>query len=437
MNSKLLIVSYSFPPDNVPAAQRPYFMAKYLHEDGLMDNIVLTTDKANSSLGKSSWANLEKLKIVYTENRDAKPALAINPPASAAVKKPGKGKGMAFLKSLSRHVLIPDKGVLWYLKAIKKGTEILSKDPEIKYIFSTSPSQVNHLVARYLSKKFNLKWIADFRDFYYVNGIRESKYVFRKLIDSRIERMVTSKADHVVFIGNDMKKEYTDMYPGIRSCSVIFNGFDENEFATVAPKTTVGEKFVIFYAGSFYDGVRSPFPLLKALAVLVNDGRVKSSDIEVVIAGSISEDLLDQMKRCLPDEMVKFLGAIPRKDVFKYMADADALWLIVGALKHHYMGFPVKGFEYMAAQRHVLLFAPEHSEATRIFNELNCGSSYSIEETESVFKANADAIFEIYNKFRKGLLNQDDHTGKNEALVKYTRRFQAKQLYELLDKFKN
>lgn len=430
MNNRLLIVSYSFPPDNVPAAQRPYFMAKYLHEDDLMDNVVLTTDKANSSLGKSSWADLEKLKIVYTENGEAKPV----PPAQTGGKKKSMNGAIVLLKSLSRHVLIPDKGILWYLKAIKKGTEILQENPDIKYIFSTSPSQVNHLVARYLSKKFNLKWIADFRDFYYVNGIKESKYIFRKPIDSWLERMVTSKADHVVFIGNDMKQEYLDMYPGIKNCSVIFNGFDEHEFAAVAPKTTVGEKFVIFYAGSFYDGIRSPFPLLKALAVLVNDGRVKSSDIEVVIAGSISEKLLDQMKRCLPDEMVTFLGAIPRKDVLKYMADADALWLIVGALKQHYMGFPVKGFEYMAAQRHVLLFAPENSEATRIFTELNCGSAYSIKETEPVFKANADAIFEIYNKFRNGLLNQDDHSAGNGALVKYTRRYQTKQLYELLNK---
>ncbi|SFD80716.1 Glycosyltransferase involved in cell wall bisynthesis [Chitinophaga sp. CF118] len=429
MKAKLLIVSYSFPPDNVPAAQRPYFMAKYLQESGTVDNIVLTSRNAMSSLGQSDWADLSNLNIVYTDKGTNEPGIQ-----GQQKKKSGKGLKRSLLKSIGREILIPDKGILWFFKALRKAKEILRDHPDIKFIFSTSPSLVNHLIAYYVVKKTGIKWIADFRDFYYLNDIEEERYLFRKLIDRHIERKIVAAADHLVFIGNDMRSEYLKTYPGIRDSSVIFNGFDDNEFAGGEYRETPNKKFTIFYAGTFYNGIRSPFPLLKSLSLLVNDARVAADDIEVVIAGNISKDLLDRMKECVPPQMLTYLGQIPRKDVLKHMANADALWLIVGNRKSHYMGFPVKGFEYMAANRHVLLFAPEHSEASRIFSELNCGSAFSSDENDIVFRANAEKLWDVYKEFRNGSLNNGHHSGNDEAIKKYKRKYQAFQFSELLNK---
>jgi hypothetical protein len=429
MKAKLLIISYSFPPDNVPAAQRPYFMAKYLQESGTTDNIVLTSQNAMSSLGQSDWADLSSLNIVYTDEVIKERGISIQPKKAS-----GNGFKRSLLKSIAKEILIPDKAIVWFFKALKKAKEILRDHPDIKFVFSTSPSLVNHLVAYYLVKKTGIKWIADFRDFYYLNEIEERSFLFRKKIDRHIERKIVATADHIVFIGNDMRSEYLNAYPGIRDSSVIHNGFDDNEFIEGEYKETSNKKFTIFYAGSFYDGIRSPFPLLKSLSLLLNDGRITADDIEVVIAGSISENLLNRMQECIPRQMLTYLGQVPRKDVLKHMANADALWLLVGNKKSHYMGFPVKGFEYLAAKRHVLLFAPEHSEASRIFSELNCGSAFSSDENDMSFSTNADKLLAVYKEFRNGSLNNKHYSGNDEAIKKYKRKYQAFQLSELLNK---
>src|SRR5690606_39089025 len=47
---KLFIISYSFPPSNAPAAQRPYTIAKYLGREGYNVS-VLSCSNQDSSLG--------------------------------------------------------------------------------------------------------------------------------------------------------------------------------------------------------------------------------------------------------------------------------------------------------------------------------------------------------------------------------------------------
>lgn len=428
MKGKLLIISYSFPPDNVPAAQRPYFMAKYFTQDGLMETIILTSKNALSSLGKSVWANIENLNIVYTGS-DKKMSGQMNlTPVNQAKKTKKKFSGL--MQFISREFLIPDKGIYWYLQAWKKAKTIISNNTDIKFIYSTSPLFVNHLVAYKVCKHFNIKWIADIRDFYYIEGFKNKKLVFRKTFDKAIEKKVVKQADALTFISDGMMNEYKTEYPEIKNKSyVIYNGFDENEFNHLSVDFLEASQLIIFYGGSFYRGLRSPKHLIDILEKLINLKLLDATKIEVRIAGNIPMNIFDEFKNYKVYSSLKLLGIISRKEVLKEMMKAHFLWLIIGNEKAHYLGFPVKGYEYIGARKHILAFTPLESEPARIINELSCGTVFGLEESDK--DQNEKQMISLFEKFKLGYFNKPIYINPS-LLKKYMRQYQAHELYNVL-----
>jgi glycosyltransferase involved in cell wall biosynthesis len=426
MKEKLLIISYSFPPDNVPAAQRPYFMAKYLSEKTQLETIVLTTENSLSSLGKSKWANLDNLRIVYTNSNNKS---GVDQSANRTLLNKKSKPFNKFLQSLSRELLIPDKAIHWLFKATRAARKILKEEPDIKYIYSTSPSFVNHLVANRIKDKAGVKWIADFRDFYYLNNIADANFFFRKFIDKRLEKSILQNADILNFTTRHMFNEYLKRYPFLEKKSeLVFNGFDEGEFdfKEITVNRT-SNKLIIFYAGSFYKGVRSPAPLLNALERLLELKRLSVEDIEIRIAGNIPGEIFEEFKGYKIYPSIVLLGIMPRKQALEEMMNAHFLWLIIGSEKAHYLSFPVKGYEYIAARRYILNFAPSYSEAARIISELQCGTTFGIEAAD--YEENANKLSELFDMFKAGAFDKPISID-NDLLQKYTRQYQANQVFK-------
>lgn len=428
MKGKLLIISYSFPPDNVPAAQRPYFMSKYLMQDGLLDTIVLAPKSALSSLGKSTWADISNLNIVYT-NADKKLVSQTNS-LSVPPSKKKQSKFASLMQFLSREFLIPDKGLHWFPQAWKHAKKIIQQDPDIKFIYSTSPSFVNHLVANKVRKKFNVRWVADLRDFYYTGNIQEKHFVFRKAFDRLIEKKIIRTADALTFISPGMQDEYKKQYPSISNKSyVIYNGFDEGEFNFSSSNISDTDKLIIFYGGSFYKGLRSPKPLIDILERLVNTGKVLVDKIEIRIAGNVPFEIFEEFKDYKVYRAIILLGLISRKDVINEMMQAHLLWLIVGNEKAHYLGFPVKGYEYIGARKHILAFTPEQSEPARIVNELKCGTVFGLEKKDE--QVNDEKMLNLYEAFLQKKFSKSVFI-EPSLLKKYTRQYQAHELFGIL-----
>jgi hypothetical protein len=69
MRKKVLIISYSYPPANVPAAQRPYSLAKYLDKTKYKVK-VLTCANPDSSLGfdQSMNTDIEDVEVVKVKS---------------------------------------------------------------------------------------------------------------------------------------------------------------------------------------------------------------------------------------------------------------------------------------------------------------------------------------------------------------------------------
>jgi len=426
---KVLIISYSYPPSNAAAAQRPYFLAKYLKQNSF-EPLVLTSNSTNSSLGNSEWATHNNILVIRTKkNKLAKleassnNLISISGHDKLSLIKTIKSKIISFIaSSLLPKVMIPDKAFHWKKVGSRVGEKIILRyKPDI--IFSTSPSVVNHLVAKKLASKFDIKWVADFRDCYYTGYLEERKWL-RRYIDRKIERSIIKSADFLTFISPMMLELYRARYYDLKSNSdFIYNGFDEDEFNLIKEIKSSNKKIIIFYAGSFYKGVRNPIPLFKAMEYLLDQGKIYLKDFEIQIAGNFDASLLNELKGFKSLENLKLLGVIPRQSVLKKYKESNLLWLIIGDHISHYVGFPVKGYEYIGAQRPLLIFSPKPAECENIVNDLECGVILKNQVDDKSTKNNAILIFNIIESINNKSQIQDSKF--DGRLKKYTRKEQT------------
>lgn len=424
MKKEVLLISYSYPPANVPAAQRPYSIAKYLNKEKY-NVTVLTCSNQDSSLGFDNTFNesLNNVNLIKVNG--------IKISSNRATVKSNTKKGILiickqFIFKFLSYFVFPDKAILWFPKVIRFIKKNKS-DLHFDIIFSTSPLFTNHLIARKIIKKTNLntKHIADFRDFHYLEN-HELKKGLKTYLNKKIEKLIIKKADKITFISEAMQKEYTNYYkPFSYKFHTIYNGFDIQEYQKndIVLKNDV---LKIFYAGSFYKGVRNPIPLLNILENLLNQSYINSSQISIEIAGNFETTLINEIKDLQVFKCMKFLGQLPRNEVLKKYKESHLLWLIVANKVSHYTGVPIKFYEYLGSQRSIINFAPANSEPTKIINELDLGWNF---DTENLNLNNNISKFKtIVNLFKNGKLAKPLQLNN---INKYSRKEQTKKL-ELL-----
>lgn len=137
--------------------------------------------------------------------------------------------------------------------------------------------------------------------------------------------------------------------------------------------------------------MRSPFPLLQLLDRAIKENLIDPGKIKIQIAGNIEAQIKLEMENYLSFQCIDFLGSLPRAEVVKYMVKSTFLWLIVANIKSHYQTIPIKLFEYIAARRPIVNFAPEISEPSQIIDEKKLGYNFNtldfdIDKSYSIFK---------------------------------------------------
>ena len=430
---KVLFLTHTYPPSNAPGAQRTFFFGKYLQEESGIHAEVLTPSVTLTQAGESNWAD--------RHNSHALVHLTGYPPFARSVAAAVVGKQAdqpserwrvrptTILKTCLKTALFPDRAIPWLPYAVKSAKKLLGNDDEFKCIFSSSPHFSDHLAACQVAKKHDLRWIADFRDYHYIEVQDRKSGFLKRRLHKQLEKLVLKKATALTFISDAMLKEYAKHYPAVAEKGrAIYNGLDLEEFEYgVHTERGLTKPLVIFYCGNFYGGARSPRPLLDAIDHLLASGRIQNDDIRIDVAGMLDADSRRLLKQHRCHDMINILGVIPRKDVISRMTSSDALWLIVGNSKSHYHGFPVKGYEYIAARRPILAFCPQGSESHKILVDNSISTvfpadSNSLERVSSV-------LIDLMAKKSQGA---SFDLPVDKIAAKYTRRFQSRQLGELI-----
>ena len=422
---KILVITYYWPPSGGPGVQRWLKFVKYLPNFGV-EPVVLTVDPASAeypvideSLINDISPDLEvcrtDCKGVYDWYKRLTGSKTAPYSGFANEGNPGLLQKMA--RFVRGNFFLPDARRGWIKYAFAEACRLIEKY-KIEAVITTGPPHSTHLTGLKLKKKYNIRWIADFRDPW--SNIQYKSFLYQtcwaQKIDLNNERRVLKSCDHLL-LAVDERKRFAVIHPHIDTEKMIFmpNGYDESDFEGI--NFNPPDDFVITYTGTI--AVNYPTEgLVKALLQV-------SGQFPFVMqfVGKTDEKTRALFEQHLSGN-TRFYDHTSHRQSIEFLAKSSILLLINAHVEGSEFLLHGKIFEYLASEKPILLLAPVTGIAAQIIKNANTGAAFDYNDVEGI----AEFLTKQYQNQRKGIRPTPDR----EVIRQFCRKRLTQQFVELL-----
>lgn len=417
-----LMISFAFPPTGGPGVQRSAKFAKYLPEFGWRP-IVWASSPISTLPSDSSLVDELPSDLIIHRHPEPHRAFGQSAIAGGGLWRRLKERiapGAPHTLDERRH---PDEFIDWAMTSVQPLVSLIEHH-RIAAIYSTFSPASNHCLAMDLKLRTGLPWVADFRDLWTDDYRYQAPSADWRAADRRMQKRFFEVADAVIGVTprqTDILANH--LYAKASKFETITNGFDPDDFTeAVSPPSEDGD-FVLAHVGRL-DRYRSPDALFQGLATFLDAiGPDRSRFVFRVVghAGAAARERLDRM-----DVRTDYTGYLSHADAVRSMRQAHANLLMVPTGPNAGSVIPAKLFEYLAAERPILVVGPEGGECARIVEETESGLAVGF-EVEAV----SAALCRLFEAWRDGgpLAGCD-----RERLAPYDRKLLAGGLAAVLDR---
>ena len=358
---KFLLIAYYFGNTTDVGAQRWNKNIKYIQKLG-WEPVVFTLNRQKDSNNQFEIISNERIEpnTLYKSlfNKKVPSDILISSKTSFW------NKLLVFIRS---NFFIPDSRVLSTFSSKRILRKRLNKS-DIDLIISTGPPHSMHLIAKTMSKEFNIPWIADFRDPW--TGIEYFEKLpllpFARKAHQKLERKILSSCDLLITVSDSWSKHLKEL--GAKKVEVIYNGYDAEDFKSVI---TEHKRMSIAHFGT-YPQSRNHIKLWEALNELCEDGAFKNA-LDIHFYGFIYEGFQSELKSYLFKERLKMFAPIPHKEATKKMSEYRFLFLSLSDTSLSEGRIPLKFFEYLATGRKIIASGKKDTDLSKLIKKLNCG----------------------------------------------------------------
>ncbi len=397
---KVLLIALEFAPCRSAGVQRTLRFAEYLKELGWQPIVVTATEN------------------IYDRRDDTliKPSCVIK-----QAKCEDASKKYAFKGKYFQWLTLPDRYWPWYFDAVKQASMLIEEHkPDV--IWSTYPVLTAHLIAKKLHIKYNIPWVADFRDplqCRYDSSAQQYSWVKKWL-----EKRVVNSASKVVFTSERAASLYKELYPDQPSDKfvTIENGFysQSNSLGLIEEKAkpldTNSKKFQMLYSGSLYANGRDPTPIFNALSLLKRQKVINSENFILTFRPGKSNAFAKMLSQLDITELVEFLPSTSFDLAVKEMQNASATMLIQDEIFHRQI--PGKIYDYISVKKPILAITPPNSATNDLVSKI--GFAYSAWGED-------DIVTKI-----KQMINSEIDCSEN--ISAFSRKAKTEQLAELFQR---
>lgn len=261
----------------------------------------------------------------------------------------------------------PDIYARWSRKAFVEAKN-WNWSPEV-VVASVGPFSTLLLGAR-TARHFDAKLAVDYRDLlsissYYPFG------KFRKTIDRICEKRIVRKASLLATVSEplagDLRREYQ------RPTVVVTNGFDPRDFEalTYAPTEFSKDTLEIVYCGWVIPKKRDPRPFLAGVKQFVSEN--PDRNIRVSFYGPNSAEVAEVIEELELHSFVSQNGQVSHEESLRIQAEADVLLLLLWNNPGEMGVLSGKVFEYIGANRPVLMTGFKEGAAGSLIRDNNLG----------------------------------------------------------------
>lgn len=428
--TKVLIITYYWPPSGGSGVQRWLKFVKYLPGFGWKPYVVAPENPSFTIQDKSLLHDVPPEAVVIR--------LPIWEPYHAFFKLSrlfGKknvkqsdfvstGKRSLF-QQISTWVrgnyFIPDARIFWVKPSVTFLEKYLTEN-QLDKIVTTGPPHSVHLIGLHLKKRNPaLIWIADFRDPWsewdLLDTLSLSSSTRKK--HQRLEKQVLQVADRVITIAPYHVQRFETLSG--RKVDLITNGFDEHDFSKIVYTKT--QKFTIRHVG-IVDELRDPRPVMEALKEIAASDSGFSKTVTVEFIGNVNSSFKEFVAHDPAlASFTKFIDTIPHDQLLKLYGETDVQLLVLANTAIAPGNLPGKMFEYLASGNPILAVGPTAGDAADVLKLTKSGKIFEHDDVEGI-KIN---ILNAYDDWTNDVVQDVGNVSS------FTRKNLTNQLVKILD----
>jgi glycosyltransferase involved in cell wall biosynthesis len=264
--------------------------------------------------------------------------------------------------------LLPDEKWVWISHASRVAQQLAAARP-FHVLASFAQPWSDHLIGLRVHRATGLPWVAHFSDPWV-----DSPYLrgrpWQQRIWQRWEADVIRHASAVVFVNVQTADRVMRKYPDAwrAKAHVVPHGFDGAEPRSTSPATDEGPLRLV-YTGRFYQGIRTPEPLLRSLAALAAR-RPLADRLRVTFVGTPVPSHQRLAARLGLTDLVEFTGRVSFAESARIAASADAL-LVIDAPSDDSLFLPSKLIDYLPLRKPILGLTPPAGATADLLRRLD------------------------------------------------------------------
>ncbi|NIM97534.1 MAG: glycosyltransferase [candidate division Zixibacteria bacterium] len=430
---KVLIVSYLYPPMQAIGSYRILSFAKYLPKYGFRPHIISTVVNKRTWFGpldKEAGTGEEVVRVGGAQLGALAKQIFDQRLSGFGI---SRGKFRSSQSSVLKRFLgffydeiltFPDPEWPWYWMGRKRALEATRKlEPDI--ILSSAPPFSSHLVAAYIQRKLRIPWIADYRDLWSKNYVRQRMRLVQAM-ESYLEKKTLRDCSAIITVSEPLRQDMRDFVD--IPVYVVTNGFDPEDYQAIDGELPAGwetSRINAVYTGMWYPGKQDPTALFRALKILSKSGEIRPGELKVWLYGPNVHLLREKISAFSIEPFIGLEGPVARRQALNFQKLSDILVLLEWTDSAVKGVFTAKFFEYLGAGKPILAIGPSGGVVEQALKETGMG----VVENDPLKLSKM-----IKNFVQRGVLKEDvgAHPIAPEQLRKFTREYQAGLLAEVL-----
>ncbi len=413
MNARnALIVAYYFPPMGLSGVQRVSKFVKYLPEHGIRPIVLTSAADSYYAFDDRLLEELPEDVLIYR-----------TVPGKNSGKKKNKAFPNYFAQKIGRAALQtvrrPDSKRPWMKEAIELG-ETIFRNNRIDVIFASAPPFTGFMVARELSKRYDVPYVADYRDVWIDNPFHFYATPFHKNYDVKLERDILTHCEKATVTFRHTKELMLKRYSLLdyNDITILPHGYDPEDFERVSGIEPPPDKFVLTHSGLFQDD-RTPKYFLKALAEFLRKNPKAKSHVSAAFVGLMRKNHLKMIKKFGLDQVVDLVGYVSHEEAVRRLASSSVLWLTL----NDRVRSPGKLYEYFGAGKPIICCSPD-GEIRKLAAESKAAVTVGPKDVAAIERA-ISSLYELWK--RKEL-----PVPKREFVERFDRRKLTGELAKIL-----
>jgi glycosyltransferase involved in cell wall biosynthesis len=423
---KILAVSYFAPPCGGVQVQRIVKFLRYLPEYDIESSLLTVKPishynydpdlveqlPVNMPIYRSGSLDIFRIIRMFSFKKENTAAGISN----------GYGLLRRWALSLNSWIAFPDSRAGWYRFAVMKGSRAIRREkPDI--IMATAPPYTALLVAEKLARKFNIPFVADFRDPWtgYSDFNPATKWHRDKA--GHYEKKIIHRAALVISTTETTTTNWRKQFPDqpAEKFVTITNGFDLADWVGLTDESDA--LFKVAHVGQLFYG-RNVQYILDAWRMAAQSEPDLKEKGQLRFVGTLSREQKDKITAAQSEFNIVMTGEVTYQEALQEMRSSSALLLLLAADDRESQRIPSKLFEYLASGRPIIAAVPD-GEAAGVIKGCRGGAVVSSQNAIGL----KEMILEYYRSFRDG---SPTAGAIRDLLSRYERRNLTGQLADYL-----